>query len=182
MKKENQRIMITKRLLREGLFRLLETKDIDRINVTELCREAGINRATFYTHYETPRDILLEVEREILSGMEAVGTGPSGRTLASYVEHTCQYLYGHADVIRVLIRNFSDQDMAVLLRESHRNILSNSPVTSMNAENMKLVSAYLAGGGYYMLRTWLLEDIQKTPQEIAALITEMFPATVFPKN
>lgn len=49
--KDDQRVTLTKRLLQEGLLRLLETKEIDKINVTELCRESGINRATFYRHY-----------------------------------------------------------------------------------------------------------------------------------
>ena len=52
-RKENQRITLTKKLLQEGLLRLLETKRLDKISVTELCREAGINRATFYNHYDS---------------------------------------------------------------------------------------------------------------------------------
>ena len=48
--KENQRITLTKKLLQEGLLRLLEVKTLDNISVTELCRESGINRATFYNH------------------------------------------------------------------------------------------------------------------------------------
>ena len=61
MERENQRIMLTKRLLKESLLRLLERKELDKISITELCREAGINRATFYRHYEIPRDILNEL-------------------------------------------------------------------------------------------------------------------------
>ena len=56
--KDDQRVALTKRLLQEGLFRLLERKDIDSIHVSELCAESGINRATFYRHYSEPRDIL----------------------------------------------------------------------------------------------------------------------------
>ena len=51
--KENQRIALTKKLLQEGLLRLLETKTLDKISVTVLCRESGINRATFYNHYNS---------------------------------------------------------------------------------------------------------------------------------
>ena len=35
--KDDQRVALTKRLLQEGLFRLLERKDIDSIHVSELC-------------------------------------------------------------------------------------------------------------------------------------------------
>ena len=49
--KGNQRIALTKRLLQEGLIRLLEKKPLDKNSVTELCGESGINQATFYRHY-----------------------------------------------------------------------------------------------------------------------------------
>ena len=59
--KENQRIALTKKLLQEGLLRLLETKSLDKISVTELCRESGINRATFYNHYNSPQELLTDI-------------------------------------------------------------------------------------------------------------------------
>ena len=54
--KENQRMVVTKRMLKEWLLRPL-----DNIHVNELCRESGINRATFYRHYETPQDVLVSL-------------------------------------------------------------------------------------------------------------------------
>lgn len=60
--KDDQRIALTKRLLREGLLRLLSKTDLNKISVTQLCIESGINRATFYRHYEEPRDILNDIK------------------------------------------------------------------------------------------------------------------------
>ena len=34
----------------------------------------------------------------------------------------------------------------------------------------ELLSACLAGGGYYLIRQWLMDDIPKTPQEIADIV------------
>ena len=50
--KDDQRTALTKRLLREGLLRLLSKTDLNKISVTQLCIESGINRATFYRHYD----------------------------------------------------------------------------------------------------------------------------------
>ena len=59
---KNQRVMLTKRLLQEALIRLLKRKPLEKINITELCEEAGINRATFYRHYTLPGEVLYEME------------------------------------------------------------------------------------------------------------------------
>ena len=63
--KENQRIAVTKRMLKEGLLRLLRDKELKNIRITELCAESGVNRATFYRHYEMVEDVLYELERDI---------------------------------------------------------------------------------------------------------------------
>lgn len=69
--KDDQRIALTKRLLREGLLRLLSKTDLNKISVTQLCIESGINRATFYRHYEEPRDILNDIKYEIFQEVVA---------------------------------------------------------------------------------------------------------------
>ncbi len=59
---QNQRIMLTRRLLKEALLRLLESAPLDKISVTQLCQEAGVNRATFYRHYTSQEDVLQEIQ------------------------------------------------------------------------------------------------------------------------
>ena len=50
--KSDQRVIITKMMLKEALLKLLHTRQLNKITITDLCRESGINRATFYRHYE----------------------------------------------------------------------------------------------------------------------------------
>lgn len=178
MMKENQRIMVTKKLLKEGLFRLLDKKNIDKVNVTELCRESGINRATFYAHYGTPYDILNEIEHEmideIMRNTEHAWKNKGKLDILSSTEVMCQYFYDHADLIRVLIRNFSGQDFTRMLNQTYETIIKSSVAENMDKNDIKLVTAYLAGGGVFLLNTWLQEEVQKTPKEIAQLIIGLF--------
>ncbi len=62
MVKENQRVALSKRMLKEGLMALLKKKNIRKISVNELCETAEINRTTFYRHYQTPHDVLIDIE------------------------------------------------------------------------------------------------------------------------
>lgn len=43
-----------------AMLSLLEKKDLSYITVKEICKEAGVNRSTFYLHYETIDDLLAE--------------------------------------------------------------------------------------------------------------------------
>lgn len=44
----------------EAFLALLAKKDFMYITVKEICEVAGVNRSTFYLHYETMSDLLSE--------------------------------------------------------------------------------------------------------------------------
>lgn len=47
-------------LMDEALILLLDKKEYTFITVKEICEKAGVNRSTFYLHYETIDDLLSE--------------------------------------------------------------------------------------------------------------------------
>lgn len=49
-----------------ALISLLKEKPFDYITVSEICSKAGVNRSTFYLHYETIGDLLEETTRYLL--------------------------------------------------------------------------------------------------------------------
>lgn len=50
----------TANLMDEALLVLLEKKDYEYITIKEICQKAGVNRTTFYLHYESINDLLEE--------------------------------------------------------------------------------------------------------------------------
>lgn len=50
-----------------ALISLLKKKSFEYITVSEICKTAGVNRSTFYLHYETIGDLLNETARYLLS-------------------------------------------------------------------------------------------------------------------
>ena len=65
MNKSESKYYNTALLMNEALLLLLEKKDYDFITVTEVCNKAGVNRSTFYLHYETMDDLLFETIENI---------------------------------------------------------------------------------------------------------------------
>ncbi len=60
MNKSESKYFNTALLMDEALIKLLEVKDFEYITVKEICAKAGVNRSTFYLHYETVADLLTE--------------------------------------------------------------------------------------------------------------------------
>ena len=65
MDKFQSKYFNTAMLMDEALLLLLEKKDYQYITVKEICQKAGVNRSTFYLHYETKDDLLKETIKYI---------------------------------------------------------------------------------------------------------------------
>ncbi len=71
MNKSESKYFHTALRMNEALISLLEKKNLEFITVKEICETAGVNRSTFYLHYETISDLMNEtvemVDKRFLS-------------------------------------------------------------------------------------------------------------------
>ena len=65
MEKNESKYFYTAQLMNQALISLLEKKDIDFITVTEITKKAGVNRSTFYLHYENIYELLEETIKNL---------------------------------------------------------------------------------------------------------------------
>lgn len=64
-RKEDRRVRRTKKLLAQGLTRLMQQKQIKDITVRELADLVDVNRGTFYLYYRDIFDMLEKIEAEL---------------------------------------------------------------------------------------------------------------------
>ncbi len=148
MAETNQRVTVTKRMVREGLMRLLEKKPLEKINITELCQEAGINRTTFYRYYELPRDVLTEMQNAFLE--ETLEHFQMPLTVDD-IERFFMCLSEHAALVKLFFQYNSDADWMNIFTQ----IYNSSPgkrvlkaYQNINEIHAELLHSYLAGGAY----------------------------------
>lgn len=177
-KRENQRIALTKQLLKNALLQLLENKHLQEVNVSELCREAGINRSTFYKHYGCPSDVLADIETDILRGLQATHKNSISANEDSFqagLEAICRYLLQHKEIVKVLFRYRMDAGLPTVLRDLApiQGKVQGCLKKQYSPEEIKLVVTFISAGGYHLIQQWLVEEIPKPPEEIASLVFDL---------
>lgn len=176
--KQDLRVAVTKRMIQEALIRLLKNKPIDKIKVNELCEESGINRATFYRHYETLQDILREIEADVIHAMPQPRQKP--RTLEdarAYLKQVCTYIYDNIGIMQILLTNRTDeemmQSMTVFYRDYLDIYLETLPLDRPSEDTIQIAITLLAGGCHYLMKKCVMGQIQKTPAELADILCNM---------
>lgn len=80
--KGNQRYKATELAIRQVVIDMLENRVPAELNVREICQRAGINRSTFYLHFQDVYDMLDKFEADMSSEMVAEFTREGTRNLS----------------------------------------------------------------------------------------------------
>jgi len=156
-------------MVSEGLMRLLEKKPLEKINITELCQEAGVNRTTFYRYYEMPRDVLTEMQSEFFE--ETLGHFQNPLTVND-IERLFVCLSEHAALVKLFFQYNSDEDWANIFFRVYNSFPGRKKLKAfqdLDEDHAKLLYIYLSGGAYFLARKWIMDDMPIPPKEVAAV-------------
>ncbi|MGL5348781.1 MAG: TetR/AcrR family transcriptional regulator [Peptostreptococcaceae bacterium] len=171
--KGNRRILYTKQIIKDSLIDLLQDKKIHQITVTDICKNANINRGTFYTHYKDAYDLLNSMENELFN------------QILLYIEDTPVENYKDVLLLKALELIKENKELCKILfcRQADSNIMDrilavaskaeiNVLIGNLGANNMFLdyFIKYNVGGVLAIVKTWLENDLKESPEEIVFLI------------
>ena len=173
-KKEDRRVTMTKRLLKDALTEMLRKEDIYHVSIRELCERADVNRTTFYKYYGNQFDLLADMENDLLvflsDTIREYETNP-----VKIIETTCAYMEGHLEFGRLIVNNNVDPlfpqklfSLEILLENVLKNY-ANTPDAAMQ----EYLFNYVTYGAYRLFCVWLNKEQRESPEEIAQLLVRL---------
>lgn len=169
---ENRRVRMTKKLLKDAILELLETRDMGRITVTDICAAADVNRSTFYAHYEDVHQLLREIENDMLERMPALpipfANQPDQLGLERLTEFL-RYVQSNALLYRVMLIR---RDGGAFFNRAV-NAMMDAARQSGEIGDERLARydcAYRLNGTIGIIREWIEDDFAMTPEELAKVI------------
>lgn len=117
----DKRVIKTRLAIKNAFMLLTFEKEKDKISVSDIAEKAGINRSTFYLHYnnvsEVIKDIENEIETEISACIESFDSKDIyGSTYAIFTSLT-QALNSKETVKRYITESTASKYLAVKLKE-----------------------------------------------------------------
>ncbi|WP_318361669.1 TetR/AcrR family transcriptional regulator [uncultured Agathobaculum sp.] len=171
---EDKRIRRTKKLLRQALTRLMLQKDFQSITVTDVVREADINRGTFYAHYRDVYDLRDKIEAEMIAdfrGMIATIRPSETATLRPVLGRLMDYLEENREIVTALIKvNAPDgfgKKMIVVIEECRMELFPYRSIEDAYA------ARFLATGAIGMIEKWITEAQPIPKTEMINLIAKL---------
>lgn len=170
-KKEDRRVKYTKQAIRDGFLTLLSRKPIEKISVTEICREADINRGTFYAHYSDPYQLKKCIEGELTDAMQARLDELGAKCLTTM--QTLLLLKENQELCRVFAGPYGDNDALLRIIEKHTDdyLLQELNAREKLSETTELcLRGLLVSSISTVVKYWLDSDMQATPERVAFVL------------
>ena len=172
--RNNKRFKETEEKIRDALLNRLGDQDLHDVTVGDICRDAGVNRSTFYAHHDSPESLLEAMEDDISQQLVDVFE-TSGDESTSYRDRYLKpYLYfvmAHKAFYRAYFRNSSTyhykQKMLDVARRPFLNQLRHLEEQSVRVQ---LTLTYYTAGIHSLIRDWVNRDFCVPPDELAEIL------------
>lgn len=178
-KKVDRRVIKTRRQLKKGLAALMKEKSVNQITVKELVEEVDINRSTFYLHFKDIQDLLREIEENMEAQIKrAIEEHPivSGNENTFYfIEDMFRVLDEEREISKALIGPNGDMGfihrIERIIKENSRGTLEK--MFPGKKEDLKYFYAFCLSGCLGLVKVWLNEGEEKSPEEMAQMTFNM---------
>ncbi|MGN1367451.1 MAG: TetR/AcrR family transcriptional regulator [Aristaeellaceae bacterium] len=158
-------------LIYEGLRKCLQKKTFDQITVTDLQKESGVARTTFYRAFDNIADVLYwkcdTCFREVLAEY-APKCFPDEMELAL---HYFGYWMHHSDILELLVK-INRQDMIYACHMKNAEILQSryGELPGMYEAHNRYFMPIRTGITISILTTWLAGGRKENPEEIGQIL------------
>lgn len=171
------RVQRTHKLILDALLELTVQKGFANVTVRDITKQAGINRATFYRHYQDKFDLLdhyTQAVYELLDapevGASMTGEGQAEKTPSGLVR-MLEHIRANATFYRIMLGKNGDPAFAEKIRRYVEKRMRRSlPEALLRQQTfIDLYLSYMSSGSVGAVIWWLENDMPYSPEALAAI-------------
>lgn len=171
--KNNTRAKATKEAFKNALIELLlEDQRTEQITVTQICSRAGINRSTFYSHYDIPIDIMKEIEEEVLTDFREC-IAKIAQSDKSRLICLLRFIKDNARIFRILLKDTHENAFYEKIIASTLSELEQVKSIVREQRYVPYIYDYLLNGSAVVLLDWINCGFNLSESELAELLQTM---------
>lgn len=178
--KENRRTQMTKKLLKESVFELMEKKPLNKITIKEICANADVNRTTFYKYYGDQYMLVKDAEGELLrKTSEFLKNLSSDEEKITLLEEFLAYMRANGDTFRILLDKNSDTDFRInMMKVAMEKVLAEKYEPKIQDEGKKYVFSMIIMGAINTIGLWIDSGYDMSERELAELMFKFVDAGI----
>lgn len=174
--KTDPRVRRTRRILRDALVSLVLKKDFASISIKDITDKAEVAYITFFRHYDSIDELLMEVLddglKELMARIETLASQSDASSLEAEGTFIFEYVQEKSDLFRILLKS---QSVARIRKTVIKNITmifqkSCLPLTKLNNQiTLEITSNHIATSLLSLIEWWLENKMKPAPAEMGKI-------------
>ena len=171
--KTDARVRYTKATIRSVFLSMLESMLLSQITVSEICKRAQINRATFYKYYDNPYDLLNQIENEEIDALVSKLKEKADIELHEIFRTVFEIVGENRALYRILFAEnkdatFRQRIFSVCYESNIEAVKKHFP--DLDGPRQQMIYYFIAEGCNGILNKWLFEDIKMPMEEVISFM------------
>ena len=170
----DKRVKNTTKALKQTLFDMLEQMPLSKITVTSLCKQAGVNRVTFYHHFADVYDMISQIEISHVEELKDYNFKFTQNGKVNFL-WIVRFVKKYSDFYRVVFNNNIQtkllDEMYAELKKEYCAAFGKKDIPQTKLEYM---FTFLESGASGILKKWVRGGMAESEEYIADLISEIF--------
>lgn len=181
--KNNQRYQTSEKKMQDALLKLMANQELEDVTVRDICREAHINRTTFYAHYEDIYDLMEKTERlirrELAEEFQARGVGMQNVFHHDYLIYFLRHIQKNRNFYRICLRHRIQFPLEEGFEQLWEDVVKpHCEQHGLTDERTMLYYLTFYQAGFTMvLRKWVEDGCRETPEELCPILLGCLPET-----
>lgn len=183
----DRRVRKSQQAIKEALITLINKDGLDNITVSDLCKEADINRSTFYLHFKNMDELIEAIEEELANHITHSISHLKTNDLISNPEvlnDLFVFLLSSIQEESELILAFMDRRVAASTRVTIEQVIENiilermeevaygKPIQKLNPVSPTYIAVLFSSLFTSICTEWLVNGLQESPEVLAKFINE----------
>lgn len=162
--KNNKRKRESQNKIEKAFVNMLLTKSIEKISVTDICKETGLNRTTFYSNYSDIYDLADKIRKDTEKEFHSVFKNKENHN----AETMFNIIYENQDIFKMYFKlgfdkNNYDEIYDIDLAKEH-----------FGTTNIKYHIVFFKSGLNAIIKVWLDGGCTETPKEMEEIIKKEY--------
>ena len=163
--KNNRRRQQSQEKIETVFLALLEEKDIDQITVSDICKQTGLNRSTFYANYQDIYDLVEKLRLQLVKEVDELYENDiANKGYTDGYLRLFSHIREHQLFYKTYFKLGLEQKYPIDLRKLARD------TRILGGEHLEYHIAFHKAGITALIKRWLAGGCKESPKKISSIL------------
>ena len=172
--KNNSRYKMSSEKIETAFLSLLNNYKYEEITISQVCKQAGVNRSTFYCHYDDINDLIIKIENKFAQGTVNIFNYGERQNHEAMIE-----MFSFVKENKLFYNAFLNIPYITIAEKQTKNECLEHISQKINADtkqknNLFYRASFFGAGIKELCRLWLEKGCVESPKQMAELLLEEY--------